>query len=144
MRTLRGKNARVSWQLDQLDGMKSPDPAPAVIGVSIDSTLTLDQWPSYGTDAVPLPLTLRWSGDGAAVGNVRIEPGAAAATSYDVDVLATLDDDAGPAPSGRAGVASLKLVVEYRFRNSPDGDRTARSDLRLYGNGGHDRDSRWV
>jgi hypothetical protein len=134
----------VRWALDQLDGMKSPDPAPAVIGVAVDNTLALDRWPAYGNDPVPLPLTLRWAGDGAALGNVRIEAGAATTPNYDVEVTATIDDDTDPLPSAKTAVATLKLIVEYRFRGTPDGDRTARSDIRIYGNGGHDRESRWL
>jgi hypothetical protein len=108
--------------------------------MELDNVLTLDDWPKYSSDAVPLPVTVHWTGNGVAVGNVHIEPGEAAPVNYDVEVAATIDDD----PQSGAAVATLKVILEYRFRGTPEGDRTARVDLRLYGNGSHDRDSRWI
>jgi len=143
MRRQRGSRGRVTWALDQLDGVKLPDPAAAMVPALVPTTITLDQWPCVGHDAVPLPLTVRFDAGGGAVGNVRISAGTAADTAYDVTVTATIEDDAQPVPGLASPQAALKVTIDYDFSGAPGGDASARVKLRLVGNGRYDLDSSW-
>jgi hypothetical protein len=142
MRRQRGSRGRVTWALDQLDGVKLPDPAAAMVPALLPTTITLDQWPCAGADAVPLPLTVRFDAGGGAVGNVRITAGAAAELPYDVTVTATIEDEA-PAVPGASPLAALRVTIDYDFSGTPSGDASAQAKLRLLGTGRYDLDSRW-
>jgi V8-like Glu-specific endopeptidase len=143
MRRQRGSRSRVTWALDQLDGVKLPDPAAAMVPALVPTTITLDQWPCVGHDAVPLPLTVRFDAGGGAVGNVRIAAGTAAELPYDVTVTATIEDDAQPLPGLTAPQAALRVTIDYDFNGTPNGDASARVKLRLVGNGRYDLDASW-
>lgn len=143
MRRQRGSHGRVTWALDQLDGVKLPDPAAMAVPALVPTTITLAQWPCIGQDAVPLPLTVRFDAGGGAVGNVRIGAGTAADTAYDVTVTATIEDDAQSLPGLHAPQAALRVTIDYDFTGAPGGDASARVKLRLIGNGRYDLDSSW-
>jgi V8-like Glu-specific endopeptidase len=143
MRRQRGNRGRVTWALDQLDGVKLPDPAAAMVPALVPTTITLDQWPCVGRDAVPLPLTVRFDAGGGALGNVRIAAGTAADLPYDVTVTATIEDDAQPLPGATSPQAALRVTVDYDFSGTPNGDASARVKLRLVGNGRYDLDANW-
>lgn len=143
MRRQRGSHGRVTWALDQLDGVKLPDPATAAVPALVPTTITLAQWPCIGQDAVPLPLTVRFDAGGGAVGNVRISAGTAADTAYDVTVTATIEDDAQPLPGMQGPQAALRVTIDYDFTGAPGGDASGRVKLRLVGNGRYDLDSSW-
>jgi hypothetical protein len=143
MRRQRGSQARVTWALDQLDGVKLPDPSAANVPALASVTVALDRWPSIGADAVALPLTLRFEAGGGALGNVRIVAGAPASLPYDVSVTATIADEAPPAAATLALVA-LKVTIDIDFSGLSDGDASARMTLRLFGNGRYDLDSVWL
>jgi hypothetical protein len=143
MRRKRGNRGRVSWALDQLDGVKLPDPAAAMVPALTPTTITLDDWPCVGRDAVPLPLTVRFDAGGGAVGNVRILAGTAADLPYDVTVTATIDDDPQSLPAKSSPQAALRVTIDYDFAGTPNGEATARIKLRLVGNGRYDLDSTW-
>ncbi|WP_295386065.1 papain-like cysteine protease family protein [uncultured Thiodictyon sp.] len=138
----RGQSGRVTWSLEQLQGLKYPDPAPAVVAPTQDQSLSLADWPCLEPDSVPLPLTLTWGYTGAAVGEVRIEPGNPAQIDYACEVNATVEDD-DPAPVPGPALAALKVRISYRFIGTSQGNRTAVRDFRIYANGRHDGDSRW-
>jgi V8-like Glu-specific endopeptidase len=141
MRRQRGLHGRVTWALDQLDGVKLPDPSAAMVPALVPTTITLDQWPSLGRDAVPLPLSVRFDAGGGAVGNVRISASAVAEPPYDVTVTATIEDDAPAAAMSTQ--AALRVTIDYDFIGAPGGDAAARIHLRLVGNGRYDLDSVW-
>jgi hypothetical protein len=143
MRRVRGHRGRVTWALDQLDGVKLADPTAAMVPALVPTTITLDQWPCMGGDAVPLPLTVRFDAGGGAVGNVRISAGTAADLPYDVTVTATIDDDAQAIPGLATPQAALKVAIDVDFTGTTRGDVTARTCLRLVGNGRYDLDSSW-
>jgi V8-like Glu-specific endopeptidase len=143
MRRQRGSRGRATWALDQLDGVKLPDPAAAMVPALVPTTITLDQWPCVGRDAVPLPLTVRFDAGGGALGNVRIAAGTAADLPYDVTVTATIEDDAQPLPGMTSPHAALRVTVDYDFTGTPNGDASARVKLRLVGNGRYDLDANW-
>ena len=143
MRRQRGNRGRVTWALDQLDGVKLPDPAAAMVPALGPTTITLDQWPRVGRDAVPLPLTVRFGAGGGAVGNVRISAGTTAELPYDVTVTATIEDDAQNVPGMSSPQAAVRVTIDYDFSGMPDGEASARVRLRLVGNGRYDLDSAW-
>lgn len=143
MRRTRGTRGRVTWALDQLDGVKLPDPAAAMVPALVPTTITLDDWPCINRDAVPLPLTVRFDAGGGALGNVRITAGTAADLPYDVTVTATIEDDAKGLPGLASPQASLLVTIDADFSGTPGGNATARTRLRLVGNGRYDQDSSW-
>jgi V8-like Glu-specific endopeptidase len=143
MRRVRGSRARVAWALDQLDGVKLADPVAAMVPALVPTTIALDQWPCIARDAVPLPLTVRFDAGGGAVGNVRIGAGTAAELPYDVTVTATIEDEPQPLAGAGAPQAALRLTIDVDFSGTPNGNVTARTRLRLVGNGRYDLDSSW-
>ncbi|WP_124541778.1 papain-like cysteine protease family protein [Piscinibacter terrae] len=142
MHRQRGNRGRVTWVLDQLDGVKLPDPAAAMVPALLPTTIELNQWPCAGHDAVPLPLTVRFDAGGGAVGNVRITAGTPGDVPYEVSVTATIEDDA-PLPGTNSPQAALRVTVDYDFSGTPNGEASARVRLRLAGNGRYDLDSAW-
>jgi V8-like Glu-specific endopeptidase len=142
MRRARGSSGRVTWALDQLDGLKLPDPAAAMLPALLPTMITLDQWPSVGRDAVPLPLTVRFDAGGGALGNVRISAGTPADLPYDVTVTATIKDEPQSLPGASAPQAMLRVTIDYDFSGMPD-RASARVALRLAGSGRYDLDSAW-
>ena len=143
MRRQRGNQDRVTWALDQLDGVKLPDPAAAVLPALRPTTITLDQWPRIDRDAVPLPLTVRFDAGSGAVGNVRIAAGTTAQLPYDVTVTATIEDEAQALPGISSPQAALRVTIDYDFSGMHEGEASARVRLRLVGNGRYDLDSAW-
>jgi V8-like Glu-specific endopeptidase/N-acetyl-anhydromuramyl-L-alanine amidase AmpD len=143
MRRVRGSRARVAWALDQLDGVKLADPTAAMVPALVPTTIALDQWPCVARDAVPLPLTVRFDAGGGAVGNVRITAGSAADLPYDVTVTATIEDEPQPIASAMPPQAALKVTIDVDFSGTPNGNVTARTKLRLVGNGRYDLESSW-
>jgi V8-like Glu-specific endopeptidase len=143
MRRKRGNRGRVTWALDQLDGVKQSDPAAAMVPALMPTTITLDRWPYVGADPVPLPLTVRFDAGGGAVGNVRISAGTTAELPYDVTVTATIEDDPRTLPGASSPQAALRVTIDYDFSGTPNGDASARIKLRLVGNGRYDLDSAW-
>ena len=143
MRRQRGSHGRVTWALDQLDGVKLPEPSAAMVPALVPTTITLDQWPCMGHDPVPLPLTVRFDAGGGAVGNVRISAGTAAETSCEVTITATIEDDAQSLPGLHSPQAALRVTIDYDFSGAQGGDASARVKLRLVGNGRYDLDSSW-
>jgi V8-like Glu-specific endopeptidase len=143
MRRARGSRGRVTWSLDQLDGVKLPDPAAAMVPALVPTTIALDQWPCVAHDAVPLPLTVRFDAGGGAVGNVRITAGTAADMPYDVTITATIEDEPQPIAGTGTPQAAIKVTVDVDFSGTPNGNVTARTKLRLVGNGRYDLDSAW-
>ena len=143
MRRSRGSRGRVTWALDQLDGVKLSDTAAAMVPALVRTTITLDQWPCVGRDAVPLPLTVRFDAGGGGVGNVRISAGTTADLPYDVTVTATIEDDAQTLPGVNGPQAALRVTIDYDFTGTPNGEASARIKLRLVGNGRYDLDSAW-
>lgn len=143
MRRTRGNRGRTTWALDQLDGVKLPDPAAAMVPALVPTTIALDQWPCIARDAVPLPVTVRFDAGGGAVGNVRISAGTPADLPYDVNVTATIDDETETIPGLASPQAALRVTVDVDFSGTPSGNVTARTRLRLVGNGRYDLDSSW-
>ena len=139
----RGSRAHLTWALDQLDGVKLPDPAAAMVPALVPTVITLDQWPCVGRETAPAPVTVRFDAGGGAVGNVRISVDDAAAPSYDVTVTATIDDEPQPLPGMTTPMAAIKVTIDYDFSGTPSGDASARVRLRLVGNGRYDLDSAW-
>lgn len=143
MRRVRGSRGRVTWALDQLEGVKQSDPAAAMVPALVPTTIALDQWPCIARDAVPLPVTVRFDAGGGAVGNVRITAGTAADLPYDVNITATIEDEPQPLPGMGAPQAAVKVTIDVDFTGTPQGNVTARTRLRLVGNGRYDQDSAW-
>jgi len=143
MRRQRGSRGRVTWALDQLDGVKLADPAAAMVPALVPTTIALEQWPCIAGDAMPMPLTVRFDAGGGAVGNVRISAGTAAELPYDVAVTATIEDEPQPLAGLGTPQAAIKVTIDIDFSGTPNGNATARTRLRLVGNGRYDQDSSW-
>jgi len=143
MRTLRGSAERVSWELDQLDGFKHASPDPMIVATPTDTLIELNQWPRLGNDPPALPLSVSFGSGAKAVGNVRIAAGKPPALPYDVRVVARIQDDTSIEASS-SGVACIEVVIDVFFTGTVEGDRCARTRLRLRGDGRYDSVADWV
>ncbi len=140
----------VSWDLDQLDGMKHPESAaPSIAATPRDGEpLILAEWPYLEGDdgqRICMDLEVLWQFDGSAVGNIRTSRrGAAASEGHRLAVTARVADVAGSFPSDNPVCAAIDVNVEYRFTR-PDGSVVvAVYALRLFGNGRHNCAGRWL
>ncbi|HST46042.1 MAG TPA: N-acetylmuramoyl-L-alanine amidase, partial [Luteimonas sp.] len=141
MRVERGSAGATRWQLDQLEGRKSPAAARGNAGAAGSEVLVdLGAWPAIDGQPAPLPLTVAFRGhaDGA-VGDVAIRAGAPATLGYGVEVVARIDDHADI-----DGVAAVKVGIDVRFVGLVDGAPAARIDLTLLGDGRYQRTNRWL
>jgi V8-like Glu-specific endopeptidase len=144
MRRVRGSQGQITWALDQLEGIKLPPGTAATTPALTPTTIVLSDWPHFGRDPNPLPLTVRFDAGGGAVGNIQVTAGTPAAVHYDVNVTATIEDDPQPTPtSSKASTAALRLTIDYDFSGTPEGETSARVKLRLLGNGNYDLACAW-
>jgi len=74
---------------------------------------------------------------------VRISAGTVADLPYDVTVTATIADEPQALPGLSGPQAAVKVTIDVDFSGTPGGNVTARTRLRLVGNGRYDLDSAW-
>jgi hypothetical protein len=140
----------VSWDLDQLEGLKQPDgAAPAIAATPRDGeTLLLDEWPYLEGDdgqSIRMGLEVRWQHDGSAVGNIRMHRHSASASDgHRLAVTARVADVAGRFPSADPVCAALDINVEYRFTLPDASSVVAVYTLRLFGNGRYNSAGHWL
>src|SRR5690606_23720099 len=135
-----GEAGACRWRLDQLEGMKAPATllpglSPATPG---DTRIALDDWPAFEASPTPLPLTVEFRHDGAAVGDVRVTAGSPANLAYGVEVAARIEDCADA-----DGVARLRVRIDYRFHGLAQGNPDATVELALRGDGRYERENGW-
>ncbi len=169
----RGSAGASTWALEQLEGMKAPAaPAAADEAAATEVQVDLADWPALEGEATPLPLALRFRAAGGAVGEVRIAPvalpragdeGPSLTASDSADDLDAVEARLRQAPADALGldhgvdvmarieagedvdgVAVLKVGIDYRFVGLQAGSPLARIELRLLGDGRHERQNHWI
>ncbi|HWH42704.1 MAG TPA: papain-like cysteine protease family protein [Usitatibacter sp.] len=145
---LSDSSGDISWDLDQLRGLKHPDDkAPAQPAPFTDApTIRLDDWPKlalYGIDDIYAWFTVDWQHNGKSLGNVRIGNIATNdARGMKLKVRAQIMDDNILYEPG--GIAALRVRFHYRFSRLVGADIIAVTDLSLFADGTHLRDSKWL
>ncbi|MDQ3287065.1 MAG: trypsin-like peptidase domain-containing protein [Pseudomonadota bacterium] len=142
MSVVRGSAGASTWSLDQLEGQKSPA-HPASAASQPDSSevnIDLGAWPAIEGQAAPLPLTVSFRSTAqGSVGDVRIQAGTPADVGYGVEVVARIEDD-----DDVGSVAAIRIGIDYRFNGLAQDAPAARIELRLLGDGRHERVNRWL
>jgi hypothetical protein len=145
---LADSSGDVSWELDQFRGLKHPnDRAPATPAAFTDSpTIRLDDWPKlalYGIDDIYAWFTVDWQHNGTSLGNVRIgNVGTNDAHGMKLKVRAQIMDDNILYEPG--GIAALRVRFHYRFSRLVGDDIIAVTELQLFADGTHLRESKWL
>jgi len=145
-----GADGSVSWDFDQVRGLKQPAGAtPAIVRTPPRDakTLQLEGWPYVEPPEggrVAAGFKVDWQYDGAAVGNVRIAPtGNSQANGWTLTVTARADlDPPAHPPSDPAAPACIAIIVRWTF-HGPDSEAVARLHLRLLGDGHVDQQVCW-
>jgi len=151
LRRQYGEEECTKWELDQLDGVKTPtNGAPAVSTTLRDAeTVLLADWPYLETEEglrLGIDLEVKWQCDGTALGNVRIAPvrGGCGAKDERVEVHARIADVTAMFPSDNPSCAALDVNVEYHFTRADGSAVNAVYALRLFGNDRHNLAGHWL
>ena len=149
MERVTGRDGEITWELEQLRGMKhpndvAPSPAPAF---SDAPTIRLDDWPFIDVvrmDRLSAWFSVDWQYNGRSLGNVRISNvGTNGAMLRGLTVDARITDDNIVYPAGNPTFAALRIRFTYRFSKTIGSDSIAITDLHLYGDGTFEKTSHW-
>jgi len=139
----------VSWELDQLNGLKHPNNvAPNPLPPAMDGpVIRLTDWPKWELnigDEISAGFEINWQYNGQSVGNVSISNVATNdAVAWGLTVKAHIIDDAIVYPRDNPTFAALKIRFEYRFSSPIHDDAIAIQDVHLFGNGRYNVTGRW-
>ncbi|MBN3760734.1 papain-like cysteine protease family protein [Burkholderia sp. Ac-20365] len=141
LRRVTGSMNGVTWDLMQFDGMKVPANGwrDAGVGVSRGAKVDLGDWPyinAVGPAAAAgqrscAPLSIDWSYQAGAVGDIRITPGAL--STFDgrsITVEATVADG-----TDTPEMVSLRVHVRTTFSRAGEADDVAVTSVTLFGDG---------
>ena len=152
MERVVGQEGNISWQLDQLRGLKHPSDTapPSPLPLRDASTIRLDTWPYLDTkplghgNIISAAFTVDWQFNGKSVGNVRIVNGRTSGAQLSgLRVQAAITDDPVVYPQDNPTYAALRIIFTYLFR-APDGsDFVAKTNLHLLGDGTFEKTSVW-
>ncbi|WP_194745187.1 YiiX/YebB-like N1pC/P60 family cysteine hydrolase [Thermaurantiacus tibetensis] len=131
----------VTFDLEQYAGMRSPEPAPAVMSDPLAAEVLIEDWPRLPGDAgeVVAGVRIGWRHAGGAVGDIEVSPtDAATADGWSVSVRGRIAD--GPdAP----GVAAATVALAWRFARG-DEERRATVTVIVRGDGRWARENAWA
>jgi len=139
----------ITWELEQLRGMKHPnDVAPSPAATFQDApTIRLNDWPYVDVvagDRLSAWFSVDWQYNGRSLGNVLITNiGTNGALLRGLTVDAHIMDDNILYPPGNPTFAALRIRFNYRFNRAVGSDCIAITDLHLYGDGTFEKASRW-
>lgn len=140
----------VSWELDQLQGLKHVGNNPATAGSASykDKTVAINgphAWLGGGIDHIYVDTEIAFQSNGHSLGNVQI----AVVHSNDalgagLVVKANIMDDANAytRPPSTDQFAAIKVRIHYRFTFTIGGDYIYIDDITLYGDGSYARSLR--
>jgi hypothetical protein len=139
----------VSWELDQMSGMKHPnDVATRPLPPAQDGpVIRLTDWPSSGglVDSISAGFEVRWQYNGKSLGNIQINQLTANdAVGWGLQVRARIMNDAIVYPRANPQFAALKVRFEYRFTRSVGADQLAYREIHLFGNGAYNMTGDWT
>ena len=128
----------VSWELDQMRGLKHPNDDAARQGQANFTTTTtkVEGWPKIEnglSDEISADFEIRWQYNGHSLGNVDITPiRSNDAVGWGLEVKATINNDAHVYDGDQA---ALFVQFKYRFTRSIGSDSLAITDITLYADG---------
>jgi hypothetical protein len=139
----------VTWELDQLNGLKHPADDSARAGSANYTTapiLRVEGWPRVeagGVDAIYADFEVRWQYNGHSLGNIEINPlHTNDALAWGLQVKANITNDA---TVYEGDLAAVRVLFHYRFTRTVGPDGIAVREYRLYGDGTVEEiDSRWT
>jgi uncharacterized protein YycO len=142
----------VSWEVDQLKGLKYPDGDPAKVGQGpfIDIVTRVDGpivTTALDMDKIYADFEIRWQCNGHSLGNIQIvNVGTEDAVFAGLHVQANIMDDANTyvAPPDTDLMAGIRVHFYYRFTNTVYADTLAETDFVLYGDGKYKRTHHWL
>jgi hypothetical protein len=149
MTRVTGGDANVSWELDQLEGLKYPnDQAVSPLPPLQDAPpIHLIGWPyvkAPSGDQISADLTLDWQYTGTALGNIRIAAtGSHGVPPQTLKVKAHIINDTILHPKEAPHMAGLRVRVHYQFSRTAGSDAVGVTHLHLFGDGTYDQTSRW-
>ena len=137
----------ISWELDQLSGLKHPDNKSSTPGPSAyTSKKILINGPvlTIGfavTDEIYVKCEIDFDYNGHSLGNVQVAiVSTEDAVGWGLIVKETIMDDANTYVTSSSPVrfAAIKLRIQYNFTSSLRNDSIYIDDIKLYGNGTYD------
>jgi V8-like Glu-specific endopeptidase/cell wall-associated NlpC family hydrolase len=140
----------ISWQLDQLRGLKhpndrAPDPVPAFHDGPV---IRLVGWPKIdvgGIDEISAGFEIRWQYNGRSLGNVQISNVATNdAVGWGLKVEAQIMDDNIVYPTSNPTFAALRIRFNYTFSCVVGSDRLAFREIHLFANGSYNLRGDWT
>ena len=139
----------VSWELDQLNGLKHPNDVPPspMPAASDGRVIRLTDWPIveagiHGTTSAGFEIG--WQYNGKSVGNIAISNVSTTdAVLWGLAVKAHIINDAIVYPRENPAFAAIKIRFEYRFSRTVGDDLIAIRDVHLFGNGAYNIDGHW-
>ena len=143
-------DANITWELDQMSGLKHPnDVAPAPAAAFRDApTIRLTGWPyveAIDGDRISADFTVDAQYNGLSLGNIRISNVATnGALLWKLKVKAQIMNDAILYPATAPHMAALRVRVHYQFTRAIGSDSIAMIDLHLYADGTFDQTSSWL
>jgi hypothetical protein len=150
MTRIMNNTGDVSWELDQLKGLKVPGDDNARRGGETFRTITtaVKGWPvvevGFGvTDEIYADFEMEWQCNGNSVGNLTIKnTHTNDAVGWGLSVDAKVNDDSTVYPGD---VAAIRATFHYRFTGPPlRSDAVAIRDFTLFGDGTIKENSRWT
>ncbi|MCW8880584.1 MAG: YiiX/YebB-like N1pC/P60 family cysteine hydrolase, partial [Kangiellaceae bacterium] len=149
MERLVNNQGDITWELDQLRGMKHPNDTPPspMPGAQDGTVIRLTDWPNVTNqlgDEISAGFEINWQYNGKSVGNVLISNVATNdAVGWGLTVKAKIMDDNIVYPQDAPEFAALRIRFEYRFTRVVGSDHIAIRDVHLFGNGRHNISGRW-
>ena len=138
----------VSWELDQMNGLKHPnDQAPTPMAPFRDGTvIRLTDWPrTGGLGSIFAGFEVRWQHNGTSLGNILLSNVSSSdAALWGLEVKARISNDSIVYPSSAPRFAGLRIRFEYRFTHSVGSDRLAYREIQLFGNGAYNMRGEWT
>ncbi|HJQ31286.1 MAG TPA: papain-like cysteine protease family protein, partial [Pyrinomonadaceae bacterium] len=142
----------ITWELDQLQGLKHPGNNPANQGTATFSTRTvsvpgLRVSTVLGIDQIYADAEITFQYNGRSLGNVQIAiTQSNDAYSQGLVVRANIMDEANvfTRPPSTEQFAAIKVRFHYRFTSPIQDDKIGIIDFVLFGDGTFNRQSRWT
>jgi hypothetical protein len=142
----------ISWELDQLGGLKHVGDNAANAGSATYSTTTINVDGPHastvlGLDEIYADFELKFDYNGRSLGKIRITPVRTNdAVGLGLRVKATIMDEtnAFTRPPATERFAAVNVQFHYRFTSPLYNDLIAITELRLYGDGRFDQRFRWT
>ena len=140
----------ITWELDQLRGMKHPnDQAPVPAPAFQDGhVISLTDWPKFDVghiDEISAGFEIRWQHNGKSLGNVQISNVATNdAVGWGLHVKAQIMDDNIVYPRNSPTFAALRIRFDYRFSAVVGSDRLAYREVHLFANGTYNLAGDWT